>query len=216
MERDDYLARWADLHGGFDPRGSRLVLGWLTAVHALARPLSAARVSPDAVTGSTLAVGGLAVAAAAPHGRWPVAAAVLVGVAGGLDSLDGALAVLTGRATRWGFVLDSVVDRLVDGLLLVALWRLGAPGGWVVGAGAALALLEYVRARAGNAGMGEIGVVTVGERPTRMALAAGGLLTAGVLPAHAAAAATTAAVATAAVSALGCGQLLVVVRRRLR
>ena len=62
-------------------------------------------------------------------------AVVLVVVSGLLDGLDGAVAVLTDRATRWGHVLDSLVDRCSDGLYLVALWLVGAPAGVCVAAG---------------------------------------------------------------------------------
>ncbi len=214
MDRDSYLTRWSAGHGGHVPSG--LTARWLSAVHALAAPLAAARVPPDAVTVSTAAAGGLVVATAVPATRWPLLAAVLVGVAGVLDNLDGAVAVLSDRVTRWGFVLDSLVDRVVDVLLLAALARLGASFGWAAGAAAALFLLEFTRARAGNAGMGEIGVVTVGERPARVAVAAGALLSAGAFPSAAAACATAGAAVTAALSLAGLAQLLVVVRRTLR
>jgi CDP-diacylglycerol--glycerol-3-phosphate 3-phosphatidyltransferase len=64
--------------------------------------------------------------------------------------------------------------------------------------------------------MPEIGVVTVGERPTRVIIASSFLITAGIFPAHTAGIVAAAALATAVVSAIGVVQLLVVVRRRLR
>ena len=39
---------------------------------------------------------------------------VLVFVSGIVDNLDRAVAVMSGRTTRWGYVLDSVVDRIAD------------------------------------------------------------------------------------------------------
>ncbi len=212
--RDSYLAQWSQSHGGHVPVG--LTARWLSAVYRLAAPLAAARVRPDAVTVSAVAVAGIVVLAAVPGTRWPVVAALLVAVAGVLDNLDGALAVLSGRVSRWGFVLDSLVDRVVDVLLLVALWRLGGPVACAVAAGSALFLLEFTRSRAGNAGMSEIGVVTVGERPARVATAAGALLTAGVFPAVTAQAGLAGAAVTAALSLAGLAQLLVVVSRTLR
>lgn len=208
MTLDAFLERWSGLHGGHRPQG--VTRAWLTLVYAAARPLAAARLAPAAVTALALVVAGGVVVAA----RTPLAAAALVVVSGLLDNLDGAVAVLRDRVTRTGFVLDSAADRISDGLYLLAFWRLGAPAGWCVGAGAAVWLLEYVRARAGNAGMGEIGVVTVGERPTRVILAAAAFAAAPVVG-HATAA-TGAAVATLAVAAVGLAQLAVVVRRLLR
>ena len=55
------------------------------------------------------------------------------GCPGLLDSLDGALAIATGRASRRGFVLDSAVDRLTEAAYAAALWVAGAPG-WLAAA----------------------------------------------------------------------------------
>ena len=65
---------------------------------------------------------------AAPSGRWPLVAVGLVVLAGLLDNLDGAVAILSGRTSRWGFVLDSLADRLSDAAYVVALC-LSAPRG---------------------------------------------------------------------------------------
>ncbi|MDP9431180.1 MAG: CDP-alcohol phosphatidyltransferase family protein [Actinomycetota bacterium] len=212
---EKYFRRWAPLHGDLDPRGSRLISGWLRLTYRLARPLAVRGVSPNALTGWGVLLGAVALACAAMGGRGPLIGAVVVVASALLDGLDGAVAVLTGRATRFGYVLDSLADRTVDAGYLVALWLAGAPAAWCVAGAGGLALLEYTRARAGNAGMGEIAVVTIGERPTRVILAALGLGAAGLSPAHAGALAGAAAAATAGVTAVGLGQLLVAVRRAL-
>ena len=64
--------------------------------------------------------------------------AVLVLLAGIADALDGAVAVVTGRASRFGFVYDSVADRLGEAAWLAAFWLAGAPGLLVVIGGAAV------------------------------------------------------------------------------
>jgi CDP-diacylglycerol--glycerol-3-phosphate 3-phosphatidyltransferase len=202
-----FLDEWSALHGGHVPRG--VTRHWLSLVYAAARPLAAARVDPFLVTVLALAGAGGVVAVA----RWPLAALVLVVVSGLLDNLDGAVAILRSRVSRLGFVVDSAVDRLADGLFLVGLWRLGAPAAWCVAAGAAVWLLEYLRARAGNAGMGDIGVVTVGERPTRVIVTAAAFATAPVVGHERAAVAG--AVAVLGLGVVGLVQLSVVVRRRL-
>ncbi len=214
--RETYLARWATLHGGYDPaNGLWLVRAWLGLIHRLASPFAALRVPPSAVTAAGVALVALAVPAAAAGGRWPllgVAALLLGGLA---DSVDGAVAVLTDRVSAWGYVLDSVADRCGDTLCLLALWYLGAPGGLVVAAGVALGLLEYTRARAGCAGFAEIGVVTAGERPTRLIVAGVGLAGAGAVPGLAGTVASAAAGGTLAVAVIGLGQLTVTVRAAL-
>ena len=213
MDREAYFAGWASLHGGYDPRSNALVRVWLTWTYALAKPLAATRVPPDLVTVFGLAVSGAAAALAAGGDDWWLLAAGLVVVAAGLvDNLDGAVAVLTDRATRWGAVLDSVVDRCSDLLFLSALWLAGAEP-WVCVAGAALMLLqEYARARAGASGMSEVGVVTVWERPTRVIVTAAFLGSAALLGDPWS---TLGAAAWLALGVVGLVQLLVVVRRRL-
>jgi CDP-diacylglycerol--glycerol-3-phosphate 3-phosphatidyltransferase len=68
-------------------------------------------------------------------------------------------------------VLDSVVDRLTEVAYAGALWAAGAPG-WLAAAFGALCWLpDYLRARAGQAGVAETGVISVWERPTRVAMA---------------------------------------------
>lgn len=215
LGRDAYFDRWAELHGGYDPRSSRLTSAWLTLAYTLARPLAVLRVPPDVVTALGAVVCALAVYLAMLGERWVVGAAVVVALSGLVDNLDGAVAVMTGRTTRWGFVLDSVVDRVCDGLYLVALWVVGAPAWVCVVGGALMSLQEYTRARAGNAGMGEIGVVTVWERPTRVIVTAMFLLGAGIHIEAAPAWATAGAVAWAALGVVGLIQILVVVRRHL-
>lgn len=214
-DRATYFATWSVLHGGLDATRTTLVRGWLTVVYRLARPLARAGVAPVLLTAWGVVAGTLAVALADLGGRWPLAAAAVVVVSGLLDGVDGAVAVLTDRATRLGYVLDSVADRVVDGLYLAALWRLGAPAGACVAAGAALGLLEYTRARAGSAGMREIGVVTVGERPTRLIVTVLALGCAGAYAGRLATLAGLGAWATFVVSVAGLAQLLVAVRRRL-
>ena len=94
-------------------------------------------------------------------------------VAGFFDMLDGALARRTDQVTRFGAVLDSVLDRVSDavpllgilifylffrdqsavGILLVGLALIGAP------------LVSYIRARAEALGLEcEVGLFTRAER----------------------------------------------------
>ena len=168
LSREDYLAAWSRWHGGAaTDRG--LVRAWLTAVHTLAVPLAA--VPPILATAFGLALACVAVVPAAAGGAWLVVAAVLVGLSGLLDSLDGALAIGTGRASRRGFVLDSAVDRLTELAYAAALWLAGAPGLMAVAFAALCWLPDYLRARAGQAGVTETGALSVWERPTRVILA---------------------------------------------
>jgi CDP-diacylglycerol--glycerol-3-phosphate 3-phosphatidyltransferase len=157
------------------------------------------------------------VAAAGPVGL--IAAAFVVLAAGFADSFDGAVAVLTGRAGRAGSVIDSVADRVGEAAWLIAFWVAGAPGWLLVAGGAVSWLHEYLRARAATAGMPDIGVVTLGERPTRVSVAISGLLVGGVAglvqPGWDAAVVLVAAAAWLVLSLVGFLQLVVAVRRAL-
>jgi phosphatidylglycerophosphate synthase len=214
LSRPEYLAAWSRWHGGTGTEG-RLVHGWLSTVYTLARPL--AGLPPIVATAAGLLVAAAAVLPSAVGGGWLIAAGVLVGLSGLLDSLDGALAIGTGRASRRGFVLDSVVDRLAEVAYAVALWVAGAPG-WLAAAFGALCWLpDYLRARAGQAGAIETGALSVWERPTRVLMTAFTLGGAGVLAA--AGADVPVVVAGTAVGvllgAVGVAQLGVSLRRML-
>ena len=217
MTFEEYVAAWSRLHGGFDPRrSSAVVRGWVLAAYRIGSWLGRRGVGPAAVTTAGVVLC-LAVPFAALLGRGGLLlGAVLVLLAAFADGLDGAVAVVTGRTSRLGYVYDSVADRVGEAGWLAGLWVAGAPGWLVVAAGGTSWLHEYVRARATAAGMTEIGVVTVGERPTRVSVAFSGLAIAGFirddwLP-------DVIVVATAAWLALavvGLGQLAVAVRREL-
>lgn len=216
----EYAAAWSRLHGGFDPlRTSPVVRGWLRLAYAGGSLLGRLHVAPTAVTAVGLLICLTVPLAAryAPLGL--LAGAALVLLAGVADALDGAVAVVTGRVSRLGFVYDSVADRLGEAAWLTAFWLAGAPGPLVVVGGATCWLHEYVRARAAGAGMRGVGVVTVGERPTRVSVALVGLLLGGasglLRPDLQAGTVTVAAVAWLVLAVFGLGQLVGAVRRDL-
>ena len=167
------------------------------------------------MTYASLVVSALAAVLAAAGGRWLLPATLVLVVSGLLDNLDGAVAVMTGRTTRWGYVLDSVVDRLSDLLYLVALVAVGAPLELAAMCGALVFLLEYSRARAGNAGGDEVGAVTVAERPTRVIVVAAALLAGGVAPGSADTLATVGVAVLAGLTVVGLVQLLPALKRSL-
>jgi CDP-diacylglycerol--glycerol-3-phosphate 3-phosphatidyltransferase len=210
-----YLARWSPLHGDYDPRRNAFLLGWLRLSYALARPLARRGVLPDVLTLWGLWLAFAVYVPARAGGRWALAAGLVLVASGLADTLDGCVAVLTERTTRWGYVLDSVVDRACDVVYLFAVVAVGGRADLALAAGLAFWFLEYLRARAGNAGMARVEVVTVGERATRVICCALGLVVAGLLPARAALAADLALGVLALLSAAGVAQLLVAVRRTL-
>ena len=206
-----YAAAWSALHGGFDPdKASPLVRGWIRLAYRGGFLLAGLGVGPMVVTGAGLLLSAAVpvVVALGPAGL-PLGA-LLVLLASVADGLDGAVAVVAGRTSRLGFVVDSVADRLGELAWLVAFWLAGAPGWLAVAAGAASWLHEYVRARAIAAGMREIGAVTVAERPTRVIVTIAGLTLGNAGPAL-----TLAAAAWLTLGVVGLVQLAVAVRRDL-
>lgn len=177
MDGDEHVRDWAALHATEAPAG--FVGGWLKAAAAVARPLARAGVSPNLVTVAALVVALAAVPLAAVHG-WigPAGACLAVTLSGLLDSLDGAVAVQSGRTTKVGFLLDSALDRIADAAFPAALaLAAGGKGAlWLaVAATATCWWLEYVRARGSLAGVTGKALITPGERPTRIILTAVGL-----------------------------------------
>jgi CDP-diacylglycerol--glycerol-3-phosphate 3-phosphatidyltransferase len=209
---EEYTAAWSELHGGFDPAaGSPLVRGWIRLAYAGGSLLARLRIGPMAVTGTGLALSAAVPFAALPGPGGLLLGGVLVLLASFADGLDGAVAVLAGKVSRLGFVVDSVADRLGEAAWLAAFWLAGAPGWLVAAAGSVSWLQEYARARATAAGMTEIAVVTVSERPTRVLLAIFGLLLAAAFTW----ATTAAAAAWCALTVVGLTQLAMAIRRQL-
>jgi phosphatidylglycerophosphate synthase len=212
-----YARQWARRHGGYDPLTAGLLArGWLRFAYATGRPLARVGVSPDLVTFLGLLCS-LAVPLVAVDN--PAGAAGLVVLSAALDSVDGAVAMLRGRANALGQVYDAVADRLAEACWLVALWRLGAADWLVLSGGALCWLHEYLRARARAAGLGGVGTGTVAERPTRILVMAIGLLLTGVSglldPELVAGTATATGAIFALLSLVGFGQLFWTVRRKL-
>ncbi len=213
MRRAEYLTRWSAAHGGV--RATGVVRWWLVLTHSLSLPLARTGVHPNTVTGSAVLLAAVVPAVAAAGGRWYLLAALVVLASGLCDNLDGAVALISGRSSPLGAVLDAVGDRVADAAYVLALAVAGAPTPLCLAAVGLAWLHEYLRARAAQAGMSEVGVVTVGERPTRVVVTLMFLLAAGVYPAAAPAWAVAGAAALVATGALGLAQLSVVVTRRL-
>src|SRR2546423_1507779 len=95
--------------------GARLNRIW----DVLARGLAARALSPNTITVIGLALVVVAAAAYCVH-RSSTVLAVTLAFAFAFDALDGAVARITGRATRFGGYLDAVVDRYQELVVLAA------------------------------------------------------------------------------------------------
>ncbi len=140
-------------------------------VHLLART----GITPNTVTwlGLLIAIGaGVLVGIGHP---FVAGFAVLVG--GFFDIIDGALARTTDRATRFGAILDSTLDRAGEAVVLLGLLvfytrEQSTAGVVVVGVVWLMSLLvSYIRAKAEGMGLEcEVGLFTRAERVILLAL----------------------------------------------
>lgn len=211
---DGYLKRWRPLHGDYDPHRNAWLLGWLRMSFWLARPLARRGISPDVLTIWGIWLAFAVFVPAAAGGYWPMLAGWTLVASGLFDTLDGCVAVLTDRATRWGALLDALVDRICDVIYLAAIVSVGAPIELALAAGIAFFLLEYVRARAANLGA-DRAIITLGERANRVAFCSAGIHFGGVFVTRADLIATLALAALTTFSVLGFAQLLIGLRRQL-
>jgi CDP-diacylglycerol--glycerol-3-phosphate 3-phosphatidyltransferase len=217
---DEYAVAWARA-SGVDPRqASPSVRRWLYTAYRVGSALGRVWVRPGAlsVVGVLASAGVPFLAVRQPWG--PVGAAGLVVLAAMADSVRGAVALTTGRMSRLGYVYDAFADRLTEAFWLAAFWQLGATKSVVVVGGALSWLQEYVRARAVAAGMDEIESATVGERSTRVSIAAVGLFVAGlaglIVPQFGPGTITVVAAVWLLLALFSLGQMLAAVRRALR
>ncbi len=146
----------------------------------LARGLLRVGVGPDVITW----IGALGVSAAAfafyPRGELFVGTLVITAFVFS-DTLDGTMARLAGRSSRWGAFLDSTLDRVADGSVFGSLVLWFAMGGDepVLAVLALVCLVggmvvSYARARAEGLGMTcNVGIAERSERLVVVLLATG-------------------------------------------
>ncbi len=137
----------------------------------VAAALLRAGVSPNVVT--VAGTVGVLVGAVGFAARGDILAAVIiVTLFGFTDLIDGTMARLSGRTSRFGALLDSTMDRLADGAIFASLaYWLGSTGrGWAAAAAliclVAGQVVSYVKARA--EGLGLSANVGVAERAERL------------------------------------------------
>ncbi|MGL4172876.1 MAG: CDP-alcohol phosphatidyltransferase family protein [Actinomycetota bacterium] len=215
MSRQAYFDAWAHNHG-VDIRRIPLVRSWLRVVYFSSLPLARCHISPAAVTSAGFALAWVVPLLVSQGERWVLLAVPVMALAGFLDNVDGALAVITHRSSRWGALLDAVVDRLADTAGVAALWVLGAPGWSAVCAGGVFGLHEYIRAKAGELGLNGVGTVTIAERPTRVIAMVMFLFGAGIFPEFTQKWATGGVIFCCLVGIFGLIHLLLVVHRDLQ
>ena len=163
MDKNEFFTTWSNLHGGAKIEG--IVKTWLQISYASARFLSKLRVTPNLLTFAGLF---FAIALWQFANSWFAALFLVLSLF--FDGIDGSLAILQKKTSKFGAFTDSFVDRISEVFWALALYKLGAPASLVFVALLATFIQEYLRARAGGLGHEEVGIVTICERPVRASL----------------------------------------------
>lgn len=150
----------------------------------VARALARLGVSPNAVTFAGLVGAGISAYLISEGIFW--AGGIVMLLAGILDLFDGALARATGQDSDFGALLDSVIDRVSEIVVLLGLLLFYARSGSVEGSvlvylavGGSI-MVSYLRARSEGLGIDcKVGIMT---RPERVAALGFGLIIGQWLP----------------------------------
>jgi len=169
LSQKEFTDRWSDIHGGADVEG--VVGKWLQISYQSARICTALRISPNLLT-----LLGLGTAVAMGLSTYAAIALLLLTTSLFFDGIDGSVAILQGRESKWGSVLDSLAGRISEAVWLDMGWRLGIPAWVVIAMWVIASTQEYARARLASLGHPEIGVLTPTERPVRAIFMAFALL----------------------------------------
>lgn len=163
MNLQEFNQSWSKLHGNAQVTG--IVNGWLRISYFIVKPLAKLRITPNLLTLLGLFFGILLYLNALTN--WAIFFLVLSLIC---DGIDGSLAIVTGKSSKWGAMLDSVADRVTEvfwGLTFIAI---GADQNLVIAALLIAAIQEYLRARSAGLGLTDVGVVTISERPVRASI----------------------------------------------
>ncbi len=160
MNRENYFAGWSELHGGVEISG--IVKAWLTISYRISRPLVSLKISPNAL--SLLGVVAAIFTYTEAKHKYVIAILLLSLLS---DGVDGTVAILSGKASKRGAMVDAICDRVGETFWALALYKLGAPA-WIVTSAWLFAFTqEYARARIAGLGDYRIDIVTIAERPVR-------------------------------------------------
>ena len=157
---NEFFALWSRMHG--DAKITGIVRTWLVISYKIAKLLSRLKFTPNKLTFLGLVFGVLLFIYA--QSPW---APILLIFSLICDGVDGSLAIFTSTTTRWGAILDSIIDRITEFFWVLAIYKIGADEKLLLVVIVVASIQEYTRARAGGLGMQQVGIVTFAERPVR-------------------------------------------------
>lgn len=160
MIQSEFFLKWSALHGNAEVKG--VVRVWLTISFGIAKGFSKLRVTPNFLT-----MIGLLLACAMALSPLSILAIVFLVLSLMADGVDGSLAVVTSKESKWGSTLDAVADRISEAIWLYVAYRAGVSLGVVIILWVVASTQEYARARVSSLGHSTIDLVTPTERPVR-------------------------------------------------
>lgn len=160
MNQDEFFTKWSALHGSAEVKG--IVRLWLTVSFVMAKGFSLLKVSPNLLT-----LIGLLLACAMVLSPLSILAIALLVLSLMADGIDGSLAILTSKESKWGSALDAVADRISEAIWLYVAYRAGVSLGIAIILWVVASTQEYARARVASLGHSTIDLVTPTERPVR-------------------------------------------------
>jgi len=163
MNQSEFFAKWSKLHG--DATISGIVKGWLRISFILVKPIAKLKITPNMLSAFGLFFGVLLFFNA--ENNWAILLLITSLIC---DGVDGSLAIVTNKESKWGAAVDSIFDRLTEVFWALTFIAIGANQNVVMAAVLLAAVQEYLRARAAGLGLAEVGVVTIAERPVRAAI----------------------------------------------
>jgi len=160
ITREQFNTQWSELHNSAPTSG--IVGRWLAISYRFGLLCTLLRITPNVLT--ILGLISAAGVALISQSMWAIA---LIVISLFFDGIDGSVAIFQNRASNWGALLDSVVDRISEALWLYALYIIGVPAYLCIALWLVASVQEYMRARVSSLGVKDLGLVTITERPVR-------------------------------------------------
>jgi phosphatidylglycerophosphate synthase len=163
VNRNDFFDRWSSLHGNTPVKG--IVKVWISISYVLMYPLAKLRISPHLITLCGLIA---SIFTWLQSLRWFAPFILVLSLLA--DGVDGTLAMIQQKESKWGAIVDAAADRVSEAFWALTFYSLGAPMVVITIAWLAAGTQEYVRARMGGLGAKKVEVITIAERPVRASL----------------------------------------------
>ena len=160
MQKGEFFNSWSALHGNAKIVG--IVKAWLSISSVVSKAFCRLKISPNLITSL-----GLVFAILLYLNAELLWAPILLVLSLLSDGIDGSMAIISAKSSKWGAILDSIVDRASEIFWMLALYQIGIDLKFLLIIIVIASIQEYIRARSGGLGLSEIGIVTIAERPVR-------------------------------------------------